>query len=388
MSVLILFSGCESTNSVNSASTLVTPSFTGNIVDQDPSWYDDMTDDTDELTVLEMKVTAPEPNEYLCKPFDDLAAPKRGCTLLDIYNDTDANDDYEPVLHAQMQMDDFLVPDEFMNSVFKQKGKSTRGDEQKSYRIKLDSKTILYKNERTFQLNKHPYDDSRMKNKMAFDIFIDIPNITSLKTKFVQLYVNDVHYGLYTHIESVGLEYLVNRGLKKDENLYKAQEFGFFLNDKLALDEDGKPVDPEAFDTIIEVERGKDHTKLINMVDIVNKDLNEVEFEIFFNRYFNRENYITWMAINLVMANKDTVSQNFYLLNPLGSDTFYFLPWDYDGAGRETVKYSRWELGIGNWWGIPLHRKFLRVKKNRDDLYAMADKLRAVYITPKINLEV
>jgi spore coat protein H len=83
------------------------------------------------------------------------------------------------------------------------------------------------------------------------------------------------------------------------------------------------------------------------------------------------------------MANKDTVSQNFYLYNPKHSDTFYLLPWDYDGASRDINRYAKWELGYGVWWGIPLHKKFLRIKKNRDDLDAMVTYLRENYITPQ-----
>jgi len=60
------------------------------------------------------------------------------------------------------------------------------------------------------------------------------------------------------------------------------------------------------------------------------------------------------------------------------------MPWDYDGAGRATIKYAKWELGIATWWGIPLHNKFLRIKKNRDELEAMVDHLREFYITPEI----
>jgi len=302
----ITFNGCESHNDIE-----YIPTFTGDIIDNQ-AWY--AKDTALSSTVLDMRVNIANPNEYHCKPFDDLIAPSRPCTLADIDGDTDASDDYEPELHVQMETDDFESPDYIANAEFEQKGKSTRHANLKSYRIKLDSKTDLYNGERTFQLNKHPNDYSRVRNKLAFDFFVEIPNFTSLKTKFVNLEINGTDYGLFTHIEKVGDEFLMNHGFGKDDHLYKAQNFGFRYNSDLALDEDGKPINPELFDEIIEIENGKDHTKFVNMLQAIDNATTDAQFEVVFNKYFNRENYVTWMAINLVMANKDTVSQNFYLL--------------------------------------------------------------------------
>ena len=372
--LLLLLGACSSYNDVDK-----TPSVVGDIEDN-ASWYEDMQDD-----ILEIRVAIPIPNEYDCVPFDNRTAPSRPCTLADINGDIDANDDYEPLLHVKLETDDFLSPSESVNASFEQKGKSTREAEQKSYRIKLDSKTNLYNQERTFQLNKHKFDYSRVRNKLAFDLFRDMPNFTSLKTQFVNLWIDGQDYGLFTHVEKVGKEFLLNRGWNKDDNLYKAQNFDFRMHQDLELNADGKPLNPQAFDKIIEVERGKKQTKLIEMLNNINQDnLSDADFEKIFNKYFNRNNYITWMAINIVTANKDTNTQNFFLLNPLNSDTFYFLPWDYDGAGLDNSLYSKWELGIGTWWDIPLHKGFLKIKKNRDDLEEMVNNLREKYITPAI----
>jgi spore coat protein H len=366
-----VFLGCGSYNNVDHS-----PSVSGDIQDS-ISWYSDMQDD-----VHLIRVNIPNPNDYKCAPYYDLTAPIRPCTLQDVDNDIDPNDNYEPSLHVQMQTDDFFAYSEAMNASFEQKGKSTRAADQKSYRIKLDS--TLYNQERTFQLNKHAYDKSRVRNKLAFDLFKDIPNFTSLKTQFVNLEINGTDYGLFTHVEKVGKEFLINRGWNEDDNLYKAQNFDFRMLDVLKLDVDGKPLNPDAFDAVIEIERGKDHTKFVDMLNAIESANTDTGFEEVFNKYFNRNNYITWMAVNIIMANKDTQTQNFFLYNPLNSDTFYFMPRDYDGAGRATTSYAKWELGYATWWNVPLHRKFLSIKKNRDDLDEMVNFLRANYITPEI----
>jgi len=370
--LLLLFLGCESYNNVNHS-----PSVSGAISDNS-AWYSDMKDD-----VIRIDVSIPIPNDHRCVPFDDITASSRACTLEDIDGDTDSTDSYEPTLHVKMQADGFISANEIVNAVFEQKGKTTRHAVQKSYRIKLDSKTLLFRNERVMQLNKHPNESSRVRNKLAFDLFKTIPNFTSLKTQFVNLWINGVDYGIYTHVEKVGKEFLKNRGWNIDDNLYKTQNFDFRMVNDLELNAKGTPINPQAFDKIIEVERGKKQTKFIEMLRAINKeDMSDTAFMQVFNKYFNRDNYLTWMAVNIVVANKDTVSQNFFLYNPLYSDTFYFLPWDYDGSARETKYYAKWELGIANWWGIPLHEGFLKIKENRDDLDSMVTKIRTTYITP------
>lgn len=367
--VVLISLGCESYNNV-------TASVEGDIVDN-ARWYDDMKDE-----VIDVNVTVPVPNDYNCSPHTDPLAPERPCTLEDVYFDTNANDDYEPELHVVFNAKDYNHSS-VENAVLKQKGKSTRRSKLKSYRIKLDKDIPLIFHERTLQLNKHPNDYSRVRNKMAFEFFQDIPNFTSLKTRFCRLYINGEDYGLFTHVETGDEYFLKNRGWNEDDYLYKAQNFAFRIEKGMELDEKGNPIDKKAFEAIIEPQTGKDYTKLIDMLNAINKKMTDDEFEAVFNKYFNRDNYITWMAINIVMANKDTVSQNFFLYNPLHSDTFYFTPWDYDGTARDTDKYARWELGIGTWWGIPLHYHFLKIKKNRDDLDAMVTKIREEYITPE-----
>ena len=78
-----------------------------------------------------------------------------------------------------------------------------------------------------------------------------------------------------------------------------------------------------------------------------------------FAKYFDKSNYLTWMATSILMGNRDTVNQNFALYQPNGSDKFYFLPWDYDGSfgfeDQPDIKaannlYAPWQLAASNWW--------------------------------------
>ena len=369
---IIFLLGCESYNNVNH-----TPSVIGEMVDNE-AWYSDANTD-----VLTMRVQIPVPNSALCAPHDDKFAPPRPCTFEDVQNDIDGNDDYKPELHVIMSTDSFANGLNTPNAVLKQRGNFSRTLEQKSYSIKLDSKTDLLQKQRRFQLNKHQSDRSRSKNKLAFDTFRLIPNISSLKTQFVNLYIDDVDYGLFTHVEAMREEFLNNRGWNSDDRLYNANNFIFEAISHLLVDASGDPIDPIAFESVLEIKNGDNHSNVDAMVKAIDQTDN---IDDVIAKYFNRENYITWLASNLVFANQDTVQHNFFLYNPLYSTVFYFLPWDYDGAWAKAANLGKNEYGIAVWWNSPLHRKFLSVARNRNDVYARADQLRLDYIST-VNLQ-
>ena len=375
--ITLILSSCS--GSSNNASKK--PSIIGTIEDN-LTWYEII---PDRDTPVEVHIEVPVPNDYTCRPWDDLTAPERPCTLDDVEHDNSAYDDYNPQLHVVFSADDFQRTS--VNSSLRKKGKSTRLSKQPSFKVKLDSTTDLYFGERVLQYNKSPYDETRIRNHLWFNMFIDIPNFTSLRTRFVHLFVNDVDYGLYHQMESYGTLYLQNRGWRIDDSLYKAQNFTFrYVAPDMALGSNGKPLYPDKFNAIIEPESKKeDLEKLVTMLQELDGVYRYPEkFTPFFNKYFNRENYLTWMAINIIVSNKDTVTQNFFLLNPKYSDTFYFLPWDYDGAGEHLDNLAKYQKGFGFLWDIPLHRGFLSIKKNRDDLTKKIEFLRQNYFTDAI----
>ena len=325
--------------------------------------------------------SVPVPNDFTCAPYTNPLAPPRPCTLLDVINDKNPYDDYEPKVHALFNIDGFTAT--APNAAMGQKGKSTREAKQTSFRIKLDSKTVLYDGERVLQLNKHPYDPLRMRNKLFFDLFSTLPYMMSLRTKFVHLFVDNKDLGLYTHVEKVDKYYLKNRGLDEDGRIYKAQDFDFTYKEAFALNDKHEPVNPDAFNQYLEIQNGKDHRGIVSLIQTLNTDMSDNEFIAFFKKHFDFENYTTWMAMNIISANRDTVNQNFILYNPPYSEKFYFLPWDYDGASLFDHTFAKWQKGLYLWWSSPLHKKFLRIKEYRDAVDQKIQMIYAKYINPQ-----
>jgi spore coat protein H len=221
-----------------------------------------------------------------------------------------------------------------------------------------------------------------------------LPNMVSLRTQYVRLFVRDettdppkiafVDYGLYTQVEQVNRAYLRNHYLDPDGQLYKATFFEFFrYPDQIRLADD--PLyDELAFSRILEIKGNKDHTKLIQMLDDVNNT--SIPIEQTFEKHFNKENYFTWMAFNILMGNLDTQSQNFMLYSPRNGSKWYFLPWDYDGdLGRQWqdqfFPYDKFEYGVANYWGVPLHNRVLKVARYREMLDRKVNELMK-FLTP------
>lgn len=281
---------------------------------------------------------------------------------------------------------------EVPNATVQIRGATSSKAAQKSYQIKIKSGAGEWRGQKTIALNKHPYDSSRLRNKLSYDLIKTIPGMIGLRTQFVHLYVKDqtegntdtfVDYGLYTQVEQVNSRYLRNHGLDEYGQLYKATMFEFFrYPDALKLKDD-PTYDEKAFEQVLEIKGNDDHSKLLQMLE----DLNNYSLPIeeVFARYFDEENYFTWLAFQMLTGNTDTTSQNFFLYSPQSSSTWYFISWDNDGAwesGENLLQGAaagyNYEKGISNYWGSVLHKRVLQSPTMRQKLDDKVNEIRAL----------
>lgn len=290
----------------------------------------------------------------------------------------------------------FGFDDILPNATVTIRGNSTRRSKQKAYKIKLTEGSGLWREQKTVNLIKHPYDLTRIRNKLSFDYFKEIPDFTSLRTQFVRLHVKDLtggapnpkfeNYGLYTQIEQPNKSFLRTHGLDPNGQLYKASYFEFLRYPESLKLADDPTYDLAAFERILEVKGSKDHAKLLQMLDDVNDE--RLNFDEVFEKHFDRDNFLTWMAVNILFDNMDTNSQNFYLYSPLNSEKWFFLPWDYDGAWGytqqkgEDVQNSPWQKGISNYWGSKLQHRFFKNPENVRQLIDKIEELMTI-VTPE-----
>lgn len=295
---------------------------------------------------------------------------------------------------------EFGYEDILPNATIEIRGTNLDLDPQKSYKITLFDGSGVWRGQSIINLNKHLSDETRFRNKLSFDLMRQIPNLVGLRTQFVHLYVSVesdaedqnvfVDYGLFTQIEQPNKRFLESRLLDRDGQLYKASNFLFneypgqirLVNDPL--------YDESAFSQILEIKGDKDHSKLIQML----RDINNEGFPIeeSFGRYFDADNYFTWMAYNILIGNVEVVSQNYLLYSPKNGNKWYFIPWDYDKAFPlqsdveiSTKYYLPWQKGVSNYWESTLHRRVLKESQYRSVLERKLDELFEILSPDKIN---
>jgi len=268
------------------------------------------------------------------------------------------------------------------NATVQVRGNTTSTMPQKSYKIMLKQDKGRWREQRTIILNKHIFDPLRFRNKMSYDLIKTIPGMIGARTQFVHLYVKDEtqdaasnvkfeDYGLYTQVEQFNSRYLRNHNLDENGQLYKAELFEFYrYEDSLKLKTD-PDYDKTAFEKVLEIKGNDDHTKLIQMVTDINNY--SIPIEKSFAKYFDEDNYFTWMAFQMLTGNPDVENRNFYLYSPQNGNKWYYISWDNDAAwSTDYFNYGEYHLGyqvgISQFWVSVLHRRVLASPSYRKKL--------------------
>ena len=282
------------------------------------------------------------------------------------------------------------------NATVQIRGQSSSKNVQKNYKIRLKDEHGSWRGQQTIALNKHVSDGLRYRNKMAFDLLKEIPQLMSLRTQFVHLYVKDQtddpsnktfqDYGLYTQVEQLNKTALRAHGLDRYGQLYKVNEFEFYRDEDVIRLETDPDFDQKAFEHLLEIKGDHDHSKLIRLLEEINDY--SVKPDQLISDWLDEENIAYWMAFQILMGNSDTQNRNFYLYSPKNVDRFYILPWDFDGMlffDEYDLKGSSlndsWERGISNYWGNMLFRRCLQSAHFRSVLDEAIEDLRAHVLT-------
>ncbi|MDE6911753.1 MAG: CotH kinase family protein [Lachnospiraceae bacterium] len=303
---------------------------------------------------------------------------------------------YNPVLNCNVQIlsegqkPDPLLDLDHKNATIRVRGNSSRGASYKSYKVKLEEEAGTFLGQKNLNINKHAGDVSKISTKLQTDLLAHMDDIASYRTYYMRLWIRDaslpeeeqefVYYGLYTEIEQPNKTYLETRGLSSNAVMYKASDFSFALNDALR-NVDDPAYSEEEFETVLSIREGSNHEKLLAMLADVNdpaRDFGEI-----FETYFDEENYLTWLAFNLLMGNEDIINHNYIIYSPENALSWYFIPWDFDGAlrfGEYRSSFSQPDSlrGIQTLNTGILHRRYFRLEGSIEKL---DDKMRELLDT-------
>lgn len=280
------------------------------------------------------------------------------------------------------------------NATVQIRGQTSSRNAQKNYKIELKDNKGFWNDQRTINLNKHMTEGLRFRNKLMYDLMSEIPQIMSLRTQFVHLYVKDAaagetefsDYGLYTQVEQLNRRGMRAHNLDRNGHLYKINDFEFYRYEDVIKTTDDPGYDEAAFAFRLETKGNADHTKLIGLLEAVNSY--SVTTQELFETYIDKENVAYWMALMILTGNIDTRSRNMYLYSPLNSSKWYIIPWDNDVALKSYergfinhVDGGSWEEGISNYWGNMLFRRCLMDAGFRETLDWAVQDLMENYLT-------
>lgn len=281
------------------------------------------------------------------------------------------------------------------NAVVRLQGANASKRQQKSYRVSIKDGKGSLDGMKTVVLSKSFADPLRIINKLCYELLEDIPSLLSTRTRLVHLYVKDTtssadalyqDYGLYTMIEPINKTYLKNRHLDDDGTLYKANNFDFARHEDIITLATSSQFREGAFESLLESKGSNDHSKLLAMLKAVNDP--DIPIQEVIDTCFDRGNLFNWLAFNILTGNKDASTENYYLYSPTGSDRFYFISWDNDGAFRADYEELRapgqsaaWDAGIFSFYDNVLFARLLEDDACISSLSAAVDTLYETYLT-------
>lgn len=330
-------------------------------------------------------------------------------TYSSYYYEREGTERYKVEGLIQVGDENGLVPEEFgygqytPNAVVQIRGQTSTRYAQKNYRISIKDGKGEWEGQTTINLNKHVGDTTRFMNMLCYKLMTEIDGMMSARTKFVHLYVKDetasgtagrefVDYGLYTCVEQINRTYLRSHDLDRNGQLYKINFFEFNRHEDVIKLRSEAGYDVTEFEKYLEIKGDDDHSKLISMLEELN-DLS-IPIEQTFSKWFDEENYFTWLAFHILMGNKDTNARNYFLYSPRNINKFYFISWDNDAAmnirSREIQKWMdglAHEEGISNYWGSVLNRRVLQSEEYRNKLADKIGELKAILTEDKIKEE-
>ncbi len=198
------------------------------------------------------------------------------------------------------------------------RGDSSRDYPKKSFKIKFDTERFINGREE-INLNADYLDKSYLHSVLASHLF-RISGHSCFDAEPIRLFINGQFHGLYIRIESVDKDFLKARGLDPDGNLYKAELDGASLS----------IYDDVFYHWEKKTNENSNRNDLEELIQRLNW-VSDLDYYQFTKLYFDYQQMINILAMNMLIANGSTYYHNYYLFHDFNfSDKWIMLPWDLD----------------------------------------------------------
>lgn len=274
-----------------------------------------------------------------------------------------------PAVHGTISVRDTDGSVITMHAGFKIRGTSSQQWEKKSYRVELWSDAIGTTMMDTTFLGMRSDDDwnleamynqpLRLRNKVANDLWHEMytlpyqesePDASSaINMKYVDLYVNDVHVGLYTLTERVDRKML---GLKKFNGsmrgvLYKGNGEGNASFEALpAYNNDLRTWDQFEWVYPNEEEAPVDWSSIYSFVNFV-MNASDNAFYSQFSTMFEVDNAVDYFIFINVLRALDNMDRNTFIARYKKTSPYFYVPWDLDATLGNTNEGSHNDFTYG-----------------------------------------
>jgi hypothetical protein len=200
---------------------------------------------------------------------------------------------------------------------------------KKKYKIIFPDERKLFLGLKRLNLNSNCWDDSMMREKLAYDLFNAV-GVPSGRTAYTRLYINGAYKGLYLIVEQVKNRFFETRFGDPVGNCYK--DNGNELN-WAPLTRDAYIASPTNTSPGLEILTNKDTFDFSDIVDFISvlNDTPDGSFEERIQDYFCVHGFLSALAINALIGTVDDYwyyAHNFFLYNYHGR--FMWIPWDLD----------------------------------------------------------
>ena len=201
------------------------------------------------------------------------------------------------------------------------RGDSSRKDAKKSLKLKFmkngKSKTLNFNAE---------YSDKSVIRQFLSTQIMSASGQNCFNSRFTNIFVNDVFFGLYLQVENMDAQFLERNLLPDNGNLYKATKDGACLS---------------IFETVEEKWEQKNgaHQDFDDLKTLIN-ELNSISNKDYFDfvqENFNYFDFVNMIALNIYLANGSTYYHNYYLYHH-SNGKWELLPWDMD----KSLSYYDW----------------------------------------------
>ncbi|KDE55960.1 CotH kinase family protein [Methanoculleus sp. MH98A] len=262
------------------------------------------------------------------------------------------------------------------------RGTSSRELPKKSFSIRFNESQEFLFGSTDMNLKATYTDPTMMRERLSMDLFHALGQLAP-RTRYFDLYINDIYEGLYVHVERVDGDLLASNGLNPAGTLVADDfrgNFGLPGVDRLSVF--GYPIeeqdDPEAFLAQTMDSRGEpDWGAVRDLVAWVYRTPAGPEFEEGFVERFDEDNFIDWLAIHYLIGDVDSFGDDYWLyLDTDNPDAEWkVIPWDKDLTfGSHTRRsatvndYFGYESAIASGWDNDLVEKFLETPALRERL--------------------